>query len=622
VVAGVGDTTNSCDMIFANPESSIYLGERSVGILPLGNMGLSVRAGQTWTAHENAYVNMARNGTRDIIESPDEGRLDNLGALSLRITHSQWGAGSTLSLRGGQYRSLYASPGGNRGFRITLDDDVSFVGKYPESDNGLWLRSTGSGGNAARLYLEGNDLAVLDGDLLMVGGGIIYADDSHVFVAGSIRNEGTNTSIGINGNSGTTVSLTGDFFHQGRSTSGSGLYQATVNAIGDGVEQLFEVGDEASTVDPGPASFGIGTLNVGHGEATALVKLVNEELNNNPVVEENETDRAGEKLMVRNLNINSGSTLNVNGQTVNVSSLAVAEDGWLDLNTGRMLQHGDVVESFVGRGNLESEWNAFADRVKDSTQPGLRFQAVSDAPAIETPVGGKAQLLFDGVDDHIELPADGLGTGEIEAFTAELWLRVTASPGNWGYALIRSHDANIGSSIYWLGVNGADTSKLYYGAAANGQHADGNTGVLIDNAWHHLALTYDGNVQSVYLDGVLKATKEIGAITNNRSGNKIAIGSSVSNPSNRPIGGQIAEVRIWDYARSAAEILAAKDLQLGGSEDGLVGYWPLAEGYGTTATDLSTSGNDGTMKNGLGWDGGEAFTVWQAFQARTLIIVR
>jgi len=622
VVAGVGDNSHPCDMIFSNPAASIYLGERAVGILPLGHMGLSVRNSQTWTAHENAFIDLTRNSTRNIIESPDEGRLDNLGALSLRVGHAQYGNGSTLHLRGGTYRSLYAPAGSSRSYRIILDDDVSFTGKYPGSDNGLRLRSTASGGNAARLDLDGHNLSILNGDLLLDGGGYINAAGSSIFVGGNIRNAGTNTSIGINGDADTTISLTGDFFHQGRSTGASGLFQSTVNAIGGGVEQLFEVGDAADKQDFGAASFAIGTLNIGHGETTALVKLVNEELNNNPVVEEDETDRENEKLLVRNLNINSGSTLNVNGQAVSVNSLAVAQNGWLDLNTGRMFQHGDAVDNFIGRGNLEREWNAFADRVKDSTQPSLRFQAAVNTPVIETPVGGKSQLLFDGVDDYIELPADGLGSGEIGAFTAELWLRVTSSPGNWGYALLRSRDANIGTGIYWLGVNGNDASKLYYGAAANGQHADGNTGVLIDNAWHHLALTYDGDVQSVYLDGELKASKAIGVITNSRSSNKIGIGSSAHTPSNRPIGGQVAEVRIWNYARSAADILASKDSQLSGSEEGLVGYWPLAEGYGTTVTDRSPSGNDGTMKNGLDWDGGEAFTVWQAFQARTLIIVQ
>ena len=34
---------------------------------------------------------------------------------------------------------------------------------------------------------------------------------------------------------------------------------------------------------------------------------------------------------------------------------------------------------------------------------------------------------------------------------------------------------------------------------------------------------------------------------------------------------------------------------------GLVGFWPLTDGTGTTATDLSTSGNDGTQSGGVGW---------------------
>jgi len=34
---------------------------------------------------------------------------------------------------------------------------------------------------------------------------------------------------------------------------------------------------------------------------------------------------------------------------------------------------------------------------------------------------------------------------------------------------------------------------------------------------------------------------------------------------------------------------------------GLVGFWPLTDGTGTTATDLSTGGNDGTQSGGVTW---------------------
>jgi hypothetical protein len=428
-----------CTMFFGHPTGSIHLGWRAGATLGLGEMGLSVRSGQTWTAHTNAYVALHRNGTRSILDSPDTDRLDNLGEVDLRITHTQYGSGSSLVLRGGTYGSLHASGGGNRTFRITLQDDVTFAGRFPGVDHGLLLDSpSASSANAAQLDLAGHGLRVLNGDLVLRGGAFIKAAGARILVGGNLRHEGSSRHTGINGDAETVVSLTGDFRSKGRSPEGSGLHLSTVDAIGGGAVQHFEVGDSSAQPGGTAASFAIGTLNIGLGTTNALVKLVNEELNDNPLVATNETDRIGEKLVARTLSVNAGSTLDVNGQVVNVTSLTVAPDAWLDLDSGRRPAYNEVLTNFVGFGNRVARWNAFADRVKDSSSPSSRFAAVgSSGIVVDTPFGAGALLDFDGVDDLVELPADGLGSGAVTAFTVELWLRVDRSPGGWGHAMVR-----------------------------------------------------------------------------------------------------------------------------------------------------------------------------------------
>lgn len=44
--------------------------------------------------------------------------------------------------------------------------------------------------------------------------------------------------------------------------------------------------------------------------------------------------------------------------------------------------------------------------------------------------------------------------------------------------------------------------------------------------------------------------------------------------------GGVDEVRFWGLALSEAEIQSMKDARLGGTESGLVGYWPLDDGFG------------------------------------------
>lgn len=67
--------------------------------------------------------------------------------------------------------------------------------------------------------------------------------------------------------------------------------------------------------------------------------------------------------------------------------------------------------------------------------------------------------------------------------------------------------------------------------------------------------------------------------------------------------GQLSDVRIWDEVRTAEEVDANYDVRLDGSEAGLVTYWSLNEGSGTTAQDLTATGNDGTV-NGASWTAG------------------
>ena len=62
--------------------------------------------------------------------------------------------------------------------------------------------------------------------------------------------------------------------------------------------------------------------------------------------------------------------------------------------------------------------------------------------------------------------------------------------------------------------------------------------------------------------------------------------------------GAIAEIRVWDDARTATEIANAYDKQLNGDEQGLAGYWTFEEGAGSIANDQSGNGNDATIIGG------------------------
>lgn len=118
-------------------------------------------------------------------------------------------------------------------------------------------------------------------------------------------------------------------------------------------------------------------------------------------------------------------------------------------------------------------------------------------------------------------------------------------------------------------------------------------------AWHHVAFVYDPTdaaaVSTLYVDGVLSATGP--ATTNNRTPLASWIGSF--DGLSQFYQGDIDELRIWNVARTAGEVVQEMNGQVGASEAGLVAYFNCNAIYGTRVLDLSGNGNDMTLGGGV-----------------------
>lgn len=118
------------------------------------------------------------------------------------------------------------------------------------------------------------------------------------------------------------------------------------------------------------------------------------------------------------------------------------------------------------------------------------------------------------------------------------------------------------------------------------------------NKWYHVAGTYDGNTMTLYVDGIYvnSSTEEIGDIDYTDSW--FRIGMYKDDDENIAMDGQIDEVRIWNVARTQAEIQANMYTALQGNESGLVAYYDFEEGFGTTLNNKAANNkNHGTLTN-------------------------
>ncbi|HAL93058.1 MAG TPA: hypothetical protein DCM68_08565, partial [Verrucomicrobia bacterium] len=208
--------------------------------------------------------------------------------------------------------------------------------------------------------------------------------------------------------------------------------------------------------------------------------------------------------------------------------------------------------------------------------------AVNAANRAPGAAGSGTALEFDGVDDYVETAITNLsGT----ALTIEYWFR-----GSSLQSAVRQQSAGGYIIAGWngkhiLNFDGDTTNGLSVGAAAvNGQ-------------WHHVAMTWTQNTVNgfaSYLDGQLVDRRNSANVLIPNLNAKLLLGSY--NGSSEFTSGTLDEIRIWNVARSQAEIQTNMNRRLAGTEPGLAACYSFDGGFGETATDSSANARAGSFR--------------------------
>lgn len=208
-------------------------------------------------------------------------------------------------------------------------------------------------------------------------------------------------------------------------------------------------------------------------------------------------------------------------------------------------------------------------------------------------IGSGNALAFDGNDEvlitapHPEINISG-------DLTLELWINPTRLD-NADY-LISNMDGTQGHARYHNFQFRLDNGKLtfYRGDGTNFRWAQGTSTVPL-NEWTHVAVVHDisGTVR-FYINGIeeIKSVSAFSAAVN--TNNRVAIGAWHNNT--LFYDGTMDEVKVWNVARTPAQIRDDMNKKMLGNETGLMGYWNLNNGIGGTVTDLTSSGNNGTLQ--------------------------
>lgn len=210
---------------------------------------------------------------------------------------------------------------------------------------------------------------------------------------------------------------------------------------------------------------------------------------------------------------------------------------------------------------------------------------------------GDKLLRFDGADDHVVVPATSASFAA--GITVEAWAYLD-SPGQASDSRAILSDTYVAGDPlqFTMHLSGAD-HKLCAGFCYNGAwSAIQSSAAFPVGRWVHAAATYDGRTLRVYLDGV-----EVGSANFNRplpvDADAWRIGRrwDLGTPADM-WKGHIADVRLWNKARAAADIRSDMFRRLSGREHGLCGIWGLDDG---TAQDRCLLRRHGALTGSPVW---------------------
>ena len=198
-------------------------------------------------------------------------------------------------------------------------------------------------------------------------------------------------------------------------------------------------------------------------------------------------------------------------------------------------------------------------------------------------------LSFDGEEEFLTLNHDDSYNIGNE-FTIEAWILAEEwRQFQWQGSIVNKDNQGPDRGFaFRCGDNGI----LSFVMAVDNVWQEAFTGQIMNaNQWHHVAAVIDNGTITLFIDGQPSASHSFSGTISHSTDMSINIGGSPGF-GGRNFNGVIDEIRIWNTARTQQELLDNSTIDLSGTEDNLVAYFPMNEGTGAIAGDISSTGND------------------------------
>jgi len=268
--------------------------------------------------------------------------------------------------------------------------------------------------------------------------------------------------------------------------------------------------------------------------------------------------------------------------------------------------YGGVPTGYIQLYKYPKLLQSFLDKnpyYSSSTLNSYPILTAEESGTLATPRAGRC-FLFDGTDDFAQVPLS-TALQSLSAFTFSCWFKTSAAQGavfsaGSGLDFIRDILIGLSGSAVIVEVNNS----------VNGS-ATLSVSDYTSGTWACLSVVFDGtqtgneNRLKIYINGAQKTVSfsdgySVPSSTSSTMGTDIRIGSYSPSPPQWYWNGSLRDIRIYNVAKSAAEIAAIYNQASTPrvvDRTGLLAAWWCEEESGTTAYDWSGNGKHLTLNN-------------------------
>ncbi|RCJ24326.1 patatin [Nostoc minutum NIES-26] len=221
-------------------------------------------------------------------------------------------------------------------------------------------------------------------------------------------------------------------------------------------------------------------------------------------------------------------------------------------------------------------------------------------------VNTRTVLTFDGVDDYIDFGRNDIGgvfAQGSSAFTVSGWvnphqlINKSTSYGTRNVFFARSSERY--SDNFEFGISETGSLDIFIDESVSKGIKTFGQGELSIGQWHFFAIIFNNGQITIYLDDNVY-TDSLRGSSLNKATSSVTLGATLHKQVY--FNGQLANISVWNYPCTQAQIQTHHCGLIVGDEAGLVAYWKLDDGQGATVKNQTGKSYQGNFRGNPSWD--------------------